>query len=267
MLYEKGIHELAVVHPDAKIGEGVSIGPYTFVGPHVEIGPNCVIHHHATIEGHTRIGKDNQIFQYCSIGAPPQDLTYNNEPTRVEIGEANIFREFVSVHRGTTKENQVTTIGNNSLFMAYVHLGHDVVIGDKVVIANSCNLAGHVKLGDRAVLGGGCNISQFVSIGRGAYLGGAAAIDRDIPLFCTAYGNRAKLKGINIIGLRRHGYSKTVVSEVVDFYRTMESSALSPRAFIDHEDLMSEYKGNEIIEEMADGIRNTEVGVAPFLMS
>lgn len=259
------IHPTAIVDPKAKIAENVQIGAYSMIGPDVEISKGCIIKNHVTIEGHTRVGENNQIFQYSSIGAPPQDLTYQGEPTRVELGDNNIFREFVSIHRGTMKDREVTTIGSNVMFMAYVHVGHDAVIGSNVIVANSTNFAGHTKVGDKVIIGGGTNISQFVTIGRGAYIGGASAIDRDIPLFCTAYGNRAKLKGINIIGLRRNGYSKQIVTEVVDFYRTMEASALSPRSFIDHEEHMAEFLENEVILEMANGIRESQVGLAPFV--
>lgn len=259
------IHPTAIVDSNAKLADDVIVGPYSIIGPNVEIGKRCVIKNHVTIEGHTTIGENNQIFQYGSIGAPPQDLTYKGEPTRVEIGDNNIFREFCSIHRGTMKDRQLTTIGSNVMFMAYVHVGHDAIIGSSVIVANSTNFAGHVKVGDKVIIGGGTNVSQFVTLGRGSYIGGASAIDRDIPLFCTAYGNRAKLKGINIIGLRRAGYSKQEITEVVDFYRTMEASALSPRAFIDHEEHMSEFAENEIIQEMANGIRTSEVGLAPFV--
>lgn len=148
--------------------------------------------------------------------------------------------------------------------MAYVHAGHDVVIGNNCTFANSTNFAGHVKIGDRVIIGGGTQISQFVTLGRGAYIGGASAIDRDIPVFCTAMGNRVYLKGINIIGMRRQGYSKQEISEVVDFYRSMEASALSPRAFVDHADLMAEYKDNRVVQEMVEQIKKTEIGIAPF---
>lgn len=258
------IHSSSLIDPNAKIHESVKIGPFCIVGPNVEIGANSVLYSHVVIDGHTAIGEGNQFFQGCSIGAPPQDTSYKGEPTRTVIGNNNIFREYVSVHRGTLKENLVTTIGSNCLFMAYVHAGHDVVVGNNCTIANSTNFAGHVKIGDRVIIGGGTNISQFVTLGRGAYIGGASAIDRDIPVFCTAMGNRVYLKGINIIGMRRQGYSKQEISEVVDFYRTMESSALSPRAFVDHSDLMAEFKDNRVVQEMVEQIKKTEVGIAPF---
>lgn len=259
------IHELALVSPEAKLAEGVVVGPFTIIGPNVTIGKDTVIHAHVKIDGHTTIGERNEIFPYCSIGAVPQDMTYKGEPTETIIGDDNIFREYVSIHRGTAKDRGKTTIGNKSLFMSYVHLGHDVDFGSNCVIANSTNFAGHVKVGDKVIIGGGCNISQFVSLGTGSYLGGASAIDRDIPTFCTAYGNRVRLKGINIIGLRRNGHSKQVITEVVDFYRLMEANPLSPRAFVDHKEYMEEFVGNEVIDQMVNEIRSSEVGIAPFM--
>lgn len=261
----QNIHPTAIISESAELGENISVGAYSIIGEGVRLGNNCKVHSHVILDGVLRAGDNNEFFQFCSIGAPPQDKTYKGEPTETIIGNDNLFREYVSIHRGTLKEDQKTVIGDRNMFMAHVHLGHDVGVGSDCVFANSVNLAGHVKVGDKAILGGGCQVSQFVSLGRGSYLGGASAIDRDIPLFCTGYGNRVRLKGINIIGLRRNGYSKQVVTEVVDFYRLMEANALSPRAFVDHEELMEEFKGNEIIEEMAAEIRKSEVGIAPFM--
>lgn len=262
---EASIHETAIVDPEATLGEGVVVGPFSIVGPHVKVGKNTIIHAHVKIDGHTTIGEENEFHSFCTIGAPPQDMTYKGEPTETIIGNKNIFREYVSIHRGTAKDRGKTTIGDNSLFMSYVHLGHDVDFGSNCIVANSTNFAGHVKVGDKVIIGGGCNISQFVSLGTGSYLGGASAIDRDIPTFCTAYGNRVRLKGINIIGLRRNGHSKQVITEVVDFYRMMEANPLSPRAFVDHDELMEEFQNNEIIDQMVSEIRKSEVGIAPFM--
>jgi UDP-N-acetylglucosamine acyltransferase len=260
------IHPLASVHPEAKVAPGVKIGPFCLVGPHVQIGEGSVLVSNVVIDGHTRIGARNTFHQFCSIGAPPQDSGYKGEPTETLIGDGNTFREYVSVHRGTLKQDQKTVIGNNSLYMAYCHIAHDCVVANNVTFANSVQLAGHVNIGDRVIIGGNTGISQFVSLGRGAYIGGGSAIDRDIPNFCTAYGNRVRLKGINIIGLKRQGHDKSVVSEVVDFYRSMESSALSPRAFVEHRELMAEYAQNPIVHEIADFIRKSEIGVAPFMI-
>lgn len=259
------VHPMAFVHPEAKIGKNVKIGPFCVIGPNVEVGDDCEFISNVVVEGHTKIGKGNKFFQFGSIGAPPQDNSYKGEPTETIIGDNNVFREYVSVHRGTLKQDKKTIIGSNSLFMAYCHIAHDCILGNNLTFANSVNLAGHVTIGDRAIIGGNTGISQFVTLGRGAYIGGGSGIDRDIPTFCTAYGNRVRLKGINIIGLKRQGLSKEIVSEVVDFYRTMEASALAPRAFVIHPELMTEFRNNPIIQEMAEFIQKSEIGIAPFM--
>lgn len=258
------IHPSSIIAKGAKIHETVKIGPFCLVGPDVEIGADTILHSHIVVDGHTTIGEGNKFFQGCSIGAPPQDNSYKGEPTRTVIGNNNTFREYVSVHRGTLKENHITQIGDNCLLMAYVHIGHDVLMGNNCTIANSTNFAGHVKVGDRVIIGGGSQVQQFVSLGRGSYIGGATALDRDIPSFCTAIGNRAHLKGINIIGMKRQGYSKQEISEVVDFLRTIESSNISPRSFIENEELMREFKDNRVVIEMSGQIRKSEIGIAPF---
>lgn len=260
------IHPQACVHPEAKLADGVTVGPFCFVGANVELGEGTQLISNVVVDGHTKIGKNNKFFQFCSVGAPPQDNSYKGEPTLTLIGDNNTFREYVSIHRGTTKQDQKTVIGSNSLYMAYCHIAHDCTLGNNITFANTVMLAGHVNIGDRVIVGGSTSISQFVSLGRGAYIGGASAIDRDIPNFCTAYGNRIRLKGINIVGLKRQGHDKSVVSEVVDFYRTMESSALSPRAFVEHQDLMAEYVNNAVVKDIADFIRKSEIGVAPFML-
>jgi len=261
---ENKIHPTAILSGDIVLGKGIEIGPYAILDGNIKIGDGCKIMPHAMIKGWTELGTNNTIFQFCSVGEAPQDTSYRGEETKVIIGNNNVFREYVSIHRGTLKENKITKIGDNCLFMAKAHVGHDVIIGSNCILVNSVNIAGHVKMGDRVIIGGGANIGQFITLGRGAYIGGATAIDRDVPPFCTAYGNRVKLKGINIVGLRRLGLSKTLIAEVVDFYRLMESSALSPRAFVNHEEHMAEYKSNEIVQEMAKLIRESEVGIAPF---
>ncbi len=258
------IHPSSIIEKGAKIHETVKIGPFCIVGANVEIGANTVLHSHVVVDGHTTIGEGNKFFQGCSIGAPPQDNSYKGEPTRTVIGNNNTFREYVSIHRGTLKENHITQVGDNCLLMAYVHVGHDVVMGNNCTIANSTNFAGHVKIGDRVIIGGGSQVQQFVSLGRGSYIGGASALDRDIPSFCTAIGNRAHLKGINIIGMKRQGYTKQEISEVVDFLRTIESSNISPRSFIENQELMAEYKDNRVVIEMSEQIRKSEIGIAPF---
>lgn len=258
------IHETAIISPEAKIGKNVEVGPYAVVGPKVTLADGVIIKSHVTLEGRVTIGENSKIFQYTNIGNEPQDLSYKDEDTSVEIGKNCIIREFTSVHRGTTKDQGVTKIGDNVYMMSYCHIAHDCVIGDNVLFVNAVQLAGHVKVGKNARISGSTNITQFITIGRNAYIGGDSTIDRDIPGFCTAYGNRVRLKGINIIGLKRAGYSKQDITEVVDFYRTMEASALSPRAFVNHDELMQEFEGNKIIDEMREFIKDSEIGIAPF---
>lgn len=259
------IHSTAIIHDGAELASDTVIGPYSIIGPDVKIAEGCTVKSHVVIEGHTTIGKNNEISHFATIGTPPQDRTYKGEPTETIIGDNNIIRDYVSIHRGTTKENRKTIIGSNCMFMGHVHLAHDVVVGDNCIFANSVNLAGHVKTGDRVIIGGGTAVSQFVRIGRAAYLGGATAIDRDIPVYCTGYGNRAKLKGINIVGLRRLGISRQDITELVDFYRFMESSALSPRAFVDEPSNIDEFKSNDFVKEMIEFVKSSKIGLAPFV--
>lgn len=259
------IHATAIVHEKAKIGNNVEIGPYCIVGENVSIGDNTKLRSHVVIEGHTTIGKNNEFYQFCGIGLPPQDKGYNGEPTKTIIGDSNLFRESCTVHRATLKQDHVTIIGNNGYFMTGVHFAHDCNIGNNVTLANGTMCAGHVSIGDFVQMGGACGVTPFCSVGYGAFIGAASAIDRDIPHFCAAFGNRVKLKGVNIIGMKRRGHSKEVISEVVDFYRMMDASALSPRAFVNHPENLEEYQGNETIKEIVEFIQKSEVGLPSFM--
>jgi UDP-N-acetylglucosamine acyltransferase len=259
------IHPTAVIESGAKLHESVQVGPYSIVGAHVEIGEGSEVGPHVVISGHTTIGKFNKFHAFCSIGGEPQDISYKGEPTKVQIGDHNTFREYVSVNRGTLKQAGVTIIGSHGFFMTYTHMGHDVQIGDYVRVVNSCNFAGHVTVGERAIISGGTNISQFVTIGRGAFIGGGSAIDKDVPCFSTAYGNRVQLKGINIVGLKRMGFEKNAISEFVDFYRTMESSPVSPKAYCLNAELLKDYAHNPMVNEMVEFIKNSQLGLPPFM--
>lgn len=259
------IHPTAIVSDKAKLGTNIEIGPYCIIGENVQIGDNTKLWSHVVIDGHTTLGNNNEIFQFSSIGVPPQDKSYKGEPTKTIIGNDNLFREGCTVHRATTKENHETRIGNNGYFMSGVHFAHDTKVGDFVTMASGCACAGHVKIGDYVQMGGQCGVTPFVTIGKGGFIGGASAVDRDIPHYCTAFGNRIRLKGVNIIGLRRRGYAKDSISEVVEFYRMMEASALSPRAFVSHPENMVEYEGNEIIKEISSFIVNSEIGLPAFM--
>jgi len=258
------IHSTAIVSEKAEIGNNVDIGPFCIIGDNVKISDNCSFKSHVVVEGHTSIAENNKFYQFCSIGADPQDSTYKGESTRVEIGDNNTFREYISIHKGTMKDNQLTKIGDNNLFMAYVHVGHDVQFGSNCVIANACGFAGHAKIADKVILGGGCLISQFLSLGQGAYLGGGSVIANDVPPFCTGFGNRVKIKGVNIVGLRRQGHSKETISEFVDFFRQIESSTYSPKAFIKHFDEIDSYYKNGLVKSFVDFIRQSEMGIAPY---
>jgi UDP-N-acetylglucosamine acyltransferase len=256
------IHPMALVDPKASIAKNVKIGPFCIVGPDVKLDEGCELISHVVLTGRLTIGKNNVFFPNSAIGSVPQDLTYNDEPTGVEIGDGNTFRECVTIHRGTMKDKGLTRVGNNNYLMSYVHLGHDVQLADNCVITNAVNIAGHVSIGSGCIIGGGTNISQFIRIGRGAYLGGGSGVDRDIPPFCTAYGNRVHLKGINIIGMKRRKIEKSMISELVDFFREMESSALSPRSFFAKR--KESTSRNQYIEELEQFINESDIGVAPF---
>jgi UDP-N-acetylglucosamine acyltransferase len=198
------IHSSAVIEDGAVLGENVSVGPFVYIGARVKIGDNTTIASHAVIEGDTTIGKNNRIFSHSAIGTIPQDLKYAGEDVQLIIGDNNTIREFTLLNPGTKGGGSVTKIGNGNLLMGYVHLGHDVILGDNCILANGATLAGHVELGNHVVVGGLTPIHQFVHIGDYAMIGGASALAQDIPPFCLAEGNRATLRGLNLTGLRRH---------------------------------------------------------------
>ncbi|MAZ47681.1 MAG: acyl-[acyl-carrier-protein]--UDP-N-acetylglucosamine O-acyltransferase [Halobacteriovoraceae bacterium] len=259
------IHPTAIIEEGAIIGENCTIGPYCLIGPNVKIGNDCTLKSHIVIEGHTTIGDKNEFHQFCSIGVPPQDKSYKGQPTETIIGNGNLFREDCTVHRATIKEDHKTEIGDNGYFMTAVHFAHDCKIGNNVTLANGTMCAGHVKLGDYVQMGGACGVTPFCNVGNGVFIGAASAIDKDIPHYCTAFGNRIKLKGVNIIGMKRRGYTKEEISEVIDFYRMMEASALSPRAFVNHPENMEEYGDNPIVKEISEFILASEIGLPAFM--
>jgi len=197
------IHPSAVIEEGAVLGDNVSVGPFAYIGSKVRIGDHTTIAAHAVIEGETTIGKYNRIFSHSAVGTIPQDLKYDGEPVQLIIGDNNTIREFTLLNPGTKGGGSVTKIGNSNLLMGYVHLGHDVIMGDHCILANGATLAGHVELGNHVVIGGLTPVHQFVHIGDYAMIGGASALAQDIPPFCLAEGNRASLRGLNLTGLRR----------------------------------------------------------------
>ena len=202
------IHPSAVIGSGARLGRGVRIGPFSVIGERVRIGEDTVIGSHVYIEGQTRIGKKNRIYPFTTIGTPPQDMGYRGEDTRVDIGDNNIIREYVTIHRATTKEEWMTTIGNQNYLMAYAHVAHDCRLGDGIIMSNVATLGGHTRVGDKAVMGGLVAVHQFVRIGAYAFIGGKCGIDRDVPPFMITAGSRAKLYGINRKGLARMNMPK-----------------------------------------------------------
>ncbi len=217
------IHPTAVVSPEARIGENVSIDAYSVIGPEVTIGDGCTIGSHTLIEGVTSIGTGNRIFSHAVLGSIPQDLKYHGERVRLEIGDGNIIREFTLINPGTEGGGGVTRIGNGNLLMGYVHVAHDVIIGDHCILANAATLAGHVVLGDHVVVGGMTPIHQFVRIGDYAMIAGASALSQDIPPFCLAEGNRAVVRGLNLTGMRRKLDRETIDAIKRAYRRLFES--------------------------------------------
>jgi UDP-N-acetylglucosamine acyltransferase len=220
------IHPQAIVSPQAKLAADVTVGPFSIIGPDVEIGPRTVVGPHAVVNGPTRIGADNHIFQFASIGDAPQDKKYKGEPTRLQIGDRNVFRENCTMNRGTTHDKGVTRIGDDNLFMAYSHVAHDCQVGNKTVFANCASLAGHVEIGDWVTLGGLTAVHQFVKVGAHAFLAGGTIAQRDIPPYVMVAGNPALPHAVNSEGLKRRGFSEVQIRNIRDAYRILYRSEL-----------------------------------------
>ena len=213
------IDPLAIVSPRAELAADVAVGPFSIIGAHVRIGAGTVVGPHVVVNGPTTIGADNRIFQFASIGDAPQDKKYRGEPTRLEIGDRNVFRENCTVNRGTTHDKGVTVIGDDNLFMAYSHVAHDCMIGSNTVFANCAALAGHVEIGDWVTLGGLTAVHQFTRIGAYAFLGGGTIVTRDVPPYVMAAGNPAEPHSINSVGLKRRGFTDAQIRSIREAYR------------------------------------------------
>jgi len=211
----------AVVAPQAQLAADVEVGPFAVIGPQVRIGARTFVGPHTVITGDTTIGADNKIFQFASIGDAPQDLKYKGEPTRLEIGDRNVFRESCTVNRGTAQGGGVTRIGDDNLLMAGAHVAHDCQVGNRVVMANCAALGGHVTLGDWVIMGGYAGVHQFCKVGAHAFLGNNAAVTRDVPPFVMAVGQPARPHAINSEGLKRRGFSEEQIRALRDAYRTL----------------------------------------------
>jgi UDP-N-acetylglucosamine acyltransferase len=223
---EVGIHPTAIVQAGAKLGSNVSIGAYSLIGANVEIGDGTVVGPHVVIDGHTRIGRDNRFFQFSSIGAQPQDKKYRDEPTRLEIGDRNMIREFCTFNCGTAQDVGVTRLGNDNWIMAYVHLAHDCQVGNNAIFANNAQLAGHVHVGDWTILGGFTSVHQFVRIGAHSMTAMSSALLQDLPPYVLASGNMASPHGINSEGLKRRGFSVEAIAAIRRAYKALYKSGL-----------------------------------------
>jgi UDP-N-acetylglucosamine acyltransferase len=227
------IDSRAVISPQAQIAADVQIGPFTVIGADVVIGPRTWIGPHAVINGPTRIGSDNKIFQFASLGDAPQDKKYNGEPTRLEIGDRNVFRESVTVNRGTVHDNGVTHIGNDNLLMAYSHVAHDCHLGDQIVMANCATLGGHVEVGDWVTMGGLSAVHQHTKVGAYSFIAHNAAVTRDVPPYVMAVGRPAVPHSVNSVGLQRRGFTPEQVLNIRRAYRVLYRSGLKLKAALE----------------------------------
>jgi UDP-N-acetylglucosamine acyltransferase len=248
----------AIVDPSAIIGDNVSIGPWTIIGPDVEIGDGCEIASHVVIKGPTVMGANNKIFQFSTIGDATPDLKYNGEPTRLLIGDNNVIREGVTIHRGTVQDNSETVIGSDNLLMAYVHIGHDCVLGNHVIMVNNASISGHVYVGDWTILSGYSLVHQFVHIGPHCFIGPAAFTYHDVPAFVTAFGSPAEPRTINREGLKRRGFSADQIALANKAYKLLYRRGLQLEEALK---AISELGDDEVIKMLLNSVENSSRGI------
>jgi len=254
------VHPTAIVDPGAKVHPSCKIGPYCVIGPDVELGENCHLVSHVAIEGPTRIGADNGFFPFCSIGLAPQDLTYAGEPTRLEIGDHNEIREFVTINRGTVKGGGLTRVGSHILVMAYVHIAHDCIIGDHALLANAATLGGHVTVEEWAQVGALCPVHHFVRIGAHSFIGGGTTITQDVlPFSKTSAARGTRAYGLNAVGLERRGFSKERLRKIHHAYKVLLASKLNTSQAL--EKLKSESDRGADVDLIIKFIEQSERGV------
>ena len=256
---EAHLHPTAVIDPQARLGAGVQVGPYAVIGAGVELGDGCRVGHHATLEGPSKIGPRNEFFPYAAIGFKTQDLKYKGEPTYLEIGEGNTFREFSTVHRGTGPD-EITVIGNHNLFLAYSHIAHNCVVGNHTIFSNNATLAGHVTVGDHAVISGLSAVHQFCRIGAHAIIGGCAKIVQDVPPYLIADGNPANLRGVNHVGLERRGFSEGDIKALRRVYRILADKTLNFSQAVEKIEA-SEDAANPHVRIVIEFLKTTQRGV------
>ena len=254
-------HPSSIIHPKAHIASSVSVGPYAVIGEGVEIGEDTEVMSHAVLEGPSKIGCGNRFFPFVSIGQAPQDMKYRGEPTRIEIGDENTFREFVTVNRGTVQAGGVTRIGHHNLLMAYVHIAHDCQLGSHIVMANGASLAGHVEIGDHAIVGAFCGVHQFTRLGAYCFLGAYTVINKDIlPYMKTTADRPMSVLGPNKLGLERAGIAKSDIEELDQAYRILSRSKLNTTQALQAIDERA-FKSAHV-KALTDFIRASERGVA-----
>jgi UDP-N-acetylglucosamine acyltransferase len=252
------IHPTAIVDAKAEIGPGSVIGPYCIVAADVVLGPECWLQNHVTLCGPMTAGARNKFHAYCSIGQQTQDLKYQGEPTYLEIGDENTFREFVTVNRSTTAAGK-TQLGHRGNFLAYSHIGHDCTVGDTVVFSNNGTLAGHVQVGDHAIMGGLTAVHQFCRLGRYAITGGCSKIVQDVPPFMIADGNPAKVRGINVVGLERSGFPAETIKTIKEAFRLIYRSKYNTRQAL--EAMQQELPASAEIIQIVEFIKTSERGI------
>ena len=241
------IDKTAIIDTKAKLNKNVQVGPYCVIGPNVEIGENTIIQSHVNISGNTKIGKENKIYPFASIGNDPQDLKYNGEETKLVIGDKNTIREYVTINPGTLGGGRVTRIGNNCLFMISSHVAHDCLVGNNVIIANNVPLGGHAIIEDNVIIGGNSAVQQFTRVGRSAMIGGMCGVVRDIIPYGIAHGNRSVLQGLNLIGLRRSNIPNKEILTLSDAYKEIfKNENLTENL----NNLNDDFKKNELVVEV-----------------
>jgi UDP-N-acetylglucosamine acyltransferase len=253
------IHETAIVHPKAEIGQNVDIGAFSIIRENVAIGSGTTIGPHVVIDPFVDIGADCRIFQYAAIGAEPQALAFSGEETYVKIGRGNIIREFVTIHRGTSEGGGVTEVGEENLIMAYSHIAHDCKLGKNIVLSNAATLAGHITIGDHATVGGLVAIHQFVRVGNYAFIGGKSAVVKDIPPYMIAAGDRATLHGLNLVGLKRQGFSRETLGMLKKAYRLIFRIGLTQNEAIER--VAAEVEQVPEVVSLIDFIKTSERGI------
>ena len=253
------IHPTAIVHAAARIADSAIIGPYSIIGEHVSIGRGTKVESHVLIDGWTTIGERNHIHSFSSIGTPPQDISYKNEETYLIIGNENVIREYATVHRATTKEDRKTEIGNKNFLMAYSHVAHDCKLGNSIIMANSVALGGHIVIGDHAILGGIVAVHQFVKIGEYAIIGGLSGVGQDIPPYVMAQGSKAKLYGLNLVGLKRKGFSDAVIANLKKAYKIIFRSGLTVDEAL--RKTLDDLPDSAEVRLLADFIRTSKRGI------